>query len=247
MSVVRRSECSLGNTLPNGLRVVRVWSRLYPRLVSSTIPFSPLVVGSLPFSAANLREASSPLTADAPNPRKRSYAELDDESGRAAVVVTVQPGDRLTHATCIDGTHVQTDLEIPIDPILLAQSMNLASTIAGAEDEELPDAAEEAVFDRLTDPNSHSQHPTSGLSPIELVAFLSTINVVRLERGNLLTGSMIQGTLQSWAGNSRNPPTPHMKLCKNHMFGCTKTARRAVSHGDPRNFLPSHVVYGAQA
>lgn len=32
--------------------------------------------------------------------------------------------------------------------------MNLASTIAGAEDEELPDAAEEAVFDRLTDPNS---------------------------------------------------------------------------------------------
>ena len=115
-------------------------------------------------------------------------------------------------------------MEIPIDPELLAQGMSLANTIAGASDEELPDAVEDAIFDRIVDPDAHSQHCKFSLDPLEYVIFLSTTNVIRNQFIAMRKASERPELLQPFAGNSRDAPTLFMIQCKNHVFGCSYTS-----------------------
>ena len=114
-------------------------------------------------------------------------------------------------------------MEIPIDPELLAQGMSLANTVAGASDEELPDAVEDAIFDRIVDPDAHSQHCKFSLGPLEYVTFLSTTNVIRNQFIAARKASERPELLQPFAGNSRDAPTLFMAQCKNHVFGCSFT------------------------
>ena len=44
---------------------------------------------------------------------------------------------------------------MPIDSELLAQGISLANTVAGASDEELPDAVEDAIFDGIIGPDAN--------------------------------------------------------------------------------------------
>ena len=114
-------------------------------------------------------------------------------------------------------------MEIPIDPELLAQGMSLANTVAGASDEELPDAVEDAIFDRIVDPEAHSQHCKFSLDPLEYVTFLSTTNVIRNQFIATRKASQRPEHLQTFAGNSRDSPTLFMAQCNNHVLGCSFT------------------------
>ena len=115
-------------------------------------------------------------------------------------------------------------MEIPIDPELLAQGMSLANTVAGASDEELPDAVEDAIFDRIVNPDAHSQHCKFSLDPLEYVTFLSTTNVIRNQAIAVKKASERPELLQPFAGNSRDAPTLFETKCKNQVFGCSFTS-----------------------
>ena len=120
-------------------------------------------------------------------------------------------------------------MEIPIDPELLAQGISLANTVAGASDEELPDAVEDAIFDRIVDPHAHSQHCKFSLDPLAYVTFLSTTNIIRNQFIAVRKASERPELLQRFAGNSRDAPTLFMAQCKNHVFGCMFTTANMVT------------------
>lgn len=112
-------------------------------------------------------------------------------------------------------------MDIPIDPALLAEGDGLADMIAGVEGHTLNEAAEEVVFDSIMHSGFDSEDSIFNANGLEYVKILSSINVVRT--GHQAGQTLLQSSLKSFAGNSRDPPTAFMYKCKNSPNGCVHT------------------------
>lgn len=97
-------------------------------------------------------------------------------------------------------------MDVPTDLALLAEGHSLADMIAG--NQTLNEVAEEATFNNILHSGSDLEDSIFNVNGLEYVKILSSINVVRTlgEVGI----PQLQPILQSFAGNSRDPPTVFM-------------------------------------
>ena len=155
--------------------------------------------------------------------------------GKAVEIIKIPGNETLTGTTRSDAYPPQIDMEqIPlddddnslIDPVLLAEGAILAGVIAGATAHTLPEAAEEEVFNRITNrdrptaPSIGSVQQVTSLKPLDYTRYLSSINVVSSHAFANKAKKLHASALEAYAGNSRDPPSLFVLRCKNHVLGC---------------------------
>lgn len=116
--------------------------------------------------------------------------------------------------------------DVPIDPIILAQTLSLKKVITEIENEELPQDSEVIIFDAVFHEDLQNALSSLSLKFMNFINYFVKINIVRNKTLTRKQSRSIQfqQACKKYAKNSKDKMTLFNYKCKSSIYECEFTS-----------------------